>query len=398
MCNGAKEIWDQQGRLENAMEIHAQSGNPLATVHREDQDALHDYAQRWWLQTSRASEEDPGWPVDKQECVNHDEKRLYRALEIIIADCAEDGITLEGNKAGSLTEDKIKKLQGHYTNAIKNNAADVEANDFRDRLSSQFDRQKSNHALCPVEETSWCFWQRAVAEGNVPEKDTKKTTIEIRCYCKDLPCVPKTYKNGRAGKIHYKRDANECIHNSIWFKCPKNKGTTKNKGEVDNRSSFNFIIENSSSNSNSYNFYLFVLIVCLLDRCFKNRCRIQHGPRKNSAIRIWVGARAGTTRCVAENRPNSRPKIRRPQYNACIWRESIQNKSQEASKRCRRASKTVKKGPTYGSENAELQQFRIAEKVLSLSLTIVFSDSHFRPFSELHWTQKLAGTPNFVRH
>ena len=67
----------------------------------------------------------PGYKIEKQECINHIGKRLYTALKKVVHDCSVQKTTIGGSKAGSLTDDKIRKLQGYYTHAIKQNAPNI---------------------------------------------------------------------------------------------------------------------------------------------------------------------------------------------------------------------------------------------------------------------------------
>lgn len=121
----------------------------------------------------------PGRDIEKQECINHIGKRLYRALTNIVAHYSEHDITFGGAKRGSLTQDKMKKLQGYYSGAIKKNAPDVDA--IKDAIYATIFHCSSTdehlkHDFCPTGETSWCFWQRAVTKEEEPEKHSTMNT------------------------------------------------------------------------------------------------------------------------------------------------------------------------------------------------------------------------------
>lgn len=180
----------------------------------------------------------PGYQIKKQECINHVGKRLYRAIKKIIGDWAEKDVILNGSKAGSLTEEKVKKLQGYYSGAIRKNAPDVAAMKlaiFATIYHCSSTNEDPQHDLCPVGDKSWCFWQRAVAEGREPDDHSiMKTFVRPEVARKLLPAYETLTRTDLLEKCTQKgtQNANECIHNSIWLKCPKNKGTTKKKVEV----------------------------------------------------------------------------------------------------------------------------------------------------------------------
>ena len=56
--------------------------------------------------------------IKKEECVNHVSKRLGTALRNLVSAQSKRGLTLGGRKSGSLTQVKIKTLQGYYKNAV----------------------------------------------------------------------------------------------------------------------------------------------------------------------------------------------------------------------------------------------------------------------------------------
>ena len=67
---------------------------------------------------------------------------------------------------GTLTQDKIAKIQNYYGHAIKDYSSDITLLNRRIfailfRFSSSDEHPK--HIHCPTGEKSWCFWQRAIA-------------------------------------------------------------------------------------------------------------------------------------------------------------------------------------------------------------------------------------------
>ena len=59
----------------------------------------------------------PTIAIKKEECLNHVSKRLGTALQNLVSAQSKRGLTLGGRKSGSLTQVKIKLLQGYYKNA-----------------------------------------------------------------------------------------------------------------------------------------------------------------------------------------------------------------------------------------------------------------------------------------
>ena len=57
--------------------------------------------------------------IEKEDCINHVEKRLGAALRNLVADCSKKGITLGGRGHGRLTAETIRKLQIYYSRAIR---------------------------------------------------------------------------------------------------------------------------------------------------------------------------------------------------------------------------------------------------------------------------------------
>ncbi|GBM26365.1 hypothetical protein AVEN_239363-1 [Araneus ventricosus] len=49
--------------------------------------------------------------IMKEECINHDAKRVGNDLRNVVQDWKKKGVTLGGKKRGSLKDESIKKLQ-----------------------------------------------------------------------------------------------------------------------------------------------------------------------------------------------------------------------------------------------------------------------------------------------
>ncbi|KAL8609207.1 hypothetical protein ACOMHN_058827 [Nucella lapillus] len=87
--------------------------------------------------------------IEKEECINHVSKRLGSALRNLVADCRKKGVTLGGRGHGQLTQNAIRKLTIYYNHCYSTDS-------------------KPRHELCPVGADSWCFYQTALAQHQVP--------------------------------------------------------------------------------------------------------------------------------------------------------------------------------------------------------------------------------------
>lgn len=180
----------------------------------------------------------PGITLEKQECVNHVGKRLFTALKKVVHDSRIKGVKLGGAKKGSLTEEKMRRLQGYYSNAIKSNAPDVPKMQ-QAILATLYHCSSSddspNHHKCPAGSTSWCFWNKALATNEKPKKHDKMSLyLRPEVVENILPVYERLSDErllSRCTQIGT-QNANESLHHSIWSKCPKVQSTTKKKLEV----------------------------------------------------------------------------------------------------------------------------------------------------------------------
>ncbi len=116
--------------------------------------------------------------IKKEECVNHVAKRMGTALNNLVSEHKAQKDSISGK--GKLTKDKIIKIQNYFGRAIKDNASDIGLMKKKifvilHHLCSN--DQSPKHLYCPPGDKSWCFWQRALAEGQTPGAHKEHETL-----------------------------------------------------------------------------------------------------------------------------------------------------------------------------------------------------------------------------
>ena len=122
---------------------------------------------------------------------------------------------------------KITKIQNYYGRAIKENTDDIDV--MRKRIFAILFHMSSTdqdpkHVHCPPGESSWCFWQRALAKS-VPlggHKDHETLPTEI-----GKKLVPIFNRLSEVGLLKRcargsTQNANESMHSILWKFCTKN--------------------------------------------------------------------------------------------------------------------------------------------------------------------------------
>ena len=109
--------------------------------------------------------------IEKEECINHVGKRMGTALRKLATQTKKAGVTLGGRGQGKLTANAITQLTGYYGKAIRSHPNDLD--DMQGAVFATFNHvsstdEKPNHGKCPTGTSSWCFYQRALAEGTQP--------------------------------------------------------------------------------------------------------------------------------------------------------------------------------------------------------------------------------------
>lgn len=99
-----------------------------------------------------------------------------------------------GNVPGPI----IKRLTSYYRNNIIRNIGDKEKMKtaiFSTLTHCKSTDEKPGHNKCPKGKDSWCFFQRAIAEGRVPEshKDRIKTPLSDSTVTKMIPLYTRLF-------------------------------------------------------------------------------------------------------------------------------------------------------------------------------------------------------------
>lgn len=168
--------------------------------------------------------------IQKQECINHVSKRLGTALRTVVADCRKRGITLGGRGRGQLTQNTVRKLTIYYSRAIRGNTTvpEMEKAVMASLHHCYSTDDNPTHQLCPPGVDSWCFYQVALSQGQIPgphEKLVKTPLNKEKLHAHLLPVYERLsdeqlLKRCAAGKT---QNSNESLHNSVWARCPKEK-------------------------------------------------------------------------------------------------------------------------------------------------------------------------------
>lgn len=162
--------------------------------------------------------------IEKEECVNHVQKRMGTALRNLLKHKGCDSKPLGGK--GRLTGDLVNKLGSYYGWSIKSHSGDVEA--MQKAVMATFyhvtsNDKQSNHSLCPTGPDSWCRQNAAEAKGepapphryNLPDH-VVKALLPIYERLSDKKLLQRCVR----GKT---QNSNESLHSMIWELAPKDK-------------------------------------------------------------------------------------------------------------------------------------------------------------------------------
>ena len=168
--------------------------------------------------------------IEKEKCINHVSKRLGSSLRNVVADCRKKGVTLGGRGRGQLTQNTIRKLTIYYNPAIRRSSSAEETK--KAVMASLYHcystDSKPHHELCPVGAESWCFFQAALAQHQVPGPHKNLIHTPLNCEKLHTHLMPvyerltdiQLLSRCVAGKTH---NSNECLHSLIWARCAKDK-------------------------------------------------------------------------------------------------------------------------------------------------------------------------------
>eukprot|EP00795_Rhopilema_esculentum_P002650 gene2650-847_t len=173
--------------------------------------------------------------IEKEDCINHVSKRMGKALRDFVAICKSQKQSVSGK--GKLTNEKITKIQNYYGRAIKDNTDDIDV--MRKRIFAILFHMSSTdqdpkHVHCPPGESSWCFWQRALAKSVPPGGHKDHETFPTEIGKKLVPIFNRLSEVGLLKRCARgsTQNANESMHSILWKFCPKNTFCGKNTIET----------------------------------------------------------------------------------------------------------------------------------------------------------------------
>ena len=79
------------------------------------------------------------------------------------------------------------------------------------------------HVHCPPGDRSWCFWQRAIPQGETPGKHNEHETLPLANGTKMVPIFQRLTEEKLLSRCTMNRtqNSNESLHNIVWSLCPK---------------------------------------------------------------------------------------------------------------------------------------------------------------------------------
>ena len=135
---------------------------------------------------------------------------------------------LGGRRYGALIANSCDVLQSYYRNAITKNLG--KSDSMREAIMASFFHCMSSdesplHQKCPQGPDSWCFCNKAVANGQDPpkHKDHVGTTLSQDVARAVRPVYERMSDPSLLERIQHGRtqNANECLNGQIWARCPK---------------------------------------------------------------------------------------------------------------------------------------------------------------------------------
>ncbi|GBM13704.1 hypothetical protein AVEN_148219-1 [Araneus ventricosus] len=176
--------------------------------------------------------------ISKEECLNHVAKRLGTGFRNKVKEWRRKGVTIGGRKEGSLKESTILKLTNFYRKAIKDNVPDVQKMKtaiFASLLHTSSVDKAPKLNKCPTGLTSWCFYQKALANNEKPKSHSSmKTKLSEQVLGKILLMYQRLANNELLARCVYGKtqNANESIHSVICNNCPKETFVSKTRLEL----------------------------------------------------------------------------------------------------------------------------------------------------------------------
>ena len=136
---------------------------------------------------------------------------------------------LGGNGRGKLTKPKCKSLQNYYRGAIMDNLPNIDK--IRSAIWASLFHSMStddhpHHQRCPQGTGSWCFYQKALAEGVAPgnhEDHPNSTFLTPEIASQMVPVYRRMSDETLLRRMTHggTQNTNECLNSTIWARCPK---------------------------------------------------------------------------------------------------------------------------------------------------------------------------------
>ncbi|GFW00972.1 uncharacterized protein TNCV_1762101 [Trichonephila clavipes] len=179
------------------------------------------------------------YSIENVECVGHIQKRMGARLRKLKTmnrgKNLSDGKSISGKNR--LTDKFIDTITTYYGNAIRQNNSSV--SDMRQAIWAIYCHYISTdeepmHHFCPIGDTSWCKYQKAVAT-NSASLFKHKNIVPIAIMDEIKPIIaelsaPKLLKKCVGGKTP---NANESFNSTVWKYCPKTSVCGSSKNIVD---------------------------------------------------------------------------------------------------------------------------------------------------------------------
>ena len=179
--------------------------------------------------------------VSKEECINHVSKRMGSRLRKLKKDSVAPHVTKAGKTirrstlGGSdmLSDPVMKKYQSYFRKAITENLG-KSVKDMKKAVLSSYmhaisTRNEPKHNMCPDGVESWCYWNRAKAEGKNPKlikhKDGDFSKIHADARKEILGIYLDLSQDSLLKRCLRKKiqNINEGLHSKLWKKCSKTK-------------------------------------------------------------------------------------------------------------------------------------------------------------------------------
>ena len=165
--------------------------------------------------------------INKEECINHISKRMYSNLKNFATKRSAQGKPIGGQGKGKITEKRMKQWGTYYRNAISENVGNVDIMQKRIVAIVQHSAstaQNPRHENCPPGKNSWCYHQKATAEGKkpevpqnhdpIPDEVARELEKTVFAHLMSRDKLERCQRNGT-------QNQNECFNKQIWRIQPK---------------------------------------------------------------------------------------------------------------------------------------------------------------------------------